>query len=55
MQTEQSPCWDADEFDIIHRDYTDTGERGINPLTGDTFQIWNCACGHHSFEVFPEN
>jgi len=29
-----SACYDQAETEIIHRDHADTGERGINPLTG---------------------
>ena len=50
---QNSKCWDADELDIIHRNHADTGRTGINPLTGDTYQVWVCGCGGHEFQVFP--
>lgn len=44
-------CENEDE---VHTGYEDSGETGVNPLTGSEFQVWRCACGEKTMEVFPQ-
>ncbi|MBW4717418.1 zinc finger domain-containing protein [Saccharothrix obliqua] len=41
------PEWDE------HANFSDTGQRGINELTGSTYEVWVCECGGRTFDRFP--
>lgn len=45
---------ECDNEDEVHAGFADTGDRGVNPLTGSEFEIWACACGDKTLEVFPQ-
>lgn len=51
IEPEATTC---DSEDGEHAGLADTGERGVNPLTGCEFEIWACACGERTLEIFPQ-
>ena len=38
-----------------HRNYTDSGERGVNEVTGKETHVYRCQCGQDSLEVLPQH
>lgn len=36
-----------------HDGYTDSGQRGTNPTTGDQYEVWTCQCGTQNLQRYP--
>ncbi len=48
------PCYQPDDEDIMHWETVNTGETGINPISGDQYEIWECPCGIKQTEVYSK-
>lgn len=52
IDTTNATC---DSFEDTHAGYTATDRTGVNPLTGDTYTIYTCQCGHgDEMQVFTQ-
>ncbi len=51
-----SPCYSAEDMDIIHKGHKDTGKRVPAPSgSGVQLEVWRCKCGKDTLDVLPKH